>query len=65
MATVETVPPDFEAMWAYTRWMCLAGRTDEQILAVAQSTRWRSRRSDIKALLVRRGAHWRKHKGEE
>lgn len=44
----------------YVKDVCLKNRTDREILAVAEQTKWGGQREEIKSLLKKRGDKWRK-----
>ncbi len=43
----------------FVRHLCRLRRSDEQIVAVARATRWRSALADVVELLERKGKRWR------
>ncbi len=43
----------------YVKEMCLKGRTDEEVVAVARATNWKDQIEEVKDWLNRRGDVWR------
>lgn len=43
----------------FVRELCFAGRSPEQVRAVARATRWENKMADVAGLLEARGRLWR------
>lgn len=45
---------------AFVKRLCLQGRTDREVLAVANQTHWHSQLDEVRRLLEWRGRRWRR-----